>query len=278
MSLSQFIVDVYEATFEEQVVLRSHEVPVVVDFWAPWCGPCKILSPILERQAIEGGGSFLLAKVNVDDNPNLAIRYGVQGIPAVKGFRHGEVESEFVGAQPESMVKRFIDSLAPSPSEMAVDEAKSLLGIRHYREAERAFREALSEDESNANAALGLVESLLMQGQGREAQELLRTFPPGVAWAKAEQYIPLVDLLVEAESASDELVEDPLEAGLYQAARLIQRGNLEAAMDGLLGVLKVDKKFRNGLPRKILLALFSLMGDEDPITRKYREELASSLF
>ena len=104
MALSEHILDVNEATFENEVVLRSHQVPVVVDFWAVWCAPCSMLTPILERQAIEAGGGFLLAKVNVDENPNLSIRYGVRGIPAVKAFVDGKVVSEFVGAQPESRV------------------------------------------------------------------------------------------------------------------------------------------------------------------------------
>lgn len=278
MSLSEYILDVNEAGFERQVVLRSHELPVVVDFWAPWCSPCTYLSPILERQAIEAGGAFLLAKVNVDESPNLSIRYGVQGIPAVKAFQDGEVKAEFVGAQPESMVRKFLESVVPSPSEQAVDEALSLLGTRHYRQAEDAFRQVLEQDETNAEAALGLVESLLMQGDGAGALAVLENFPPGTAWAKAEKYKPLAKLLVEAEGADPSADEHALEASLHQSARLIARGNLPAAMDGLLGILREDKRYRGGLPKQILLALFSLLGDDDPHTRKYRDEMASVLF
>ncbi|MFQ5942117.1 MAG: tetratricopeptide repeat protein [Anaerolineales bacterium] len=278
MSLSEYILDVEEATFETEVILRSHEVPVVVDFWAPWCGPCRLLSPILERQAIEAGGSFVLAKVNVDDNPALSIRFGIQGIPAVKAFRHGEIAAEFVGAQSEPMVMRFIEQLAPSKTQQAVEEAQSLLGTRHFQEAEAAFRDVLDEDEANADAALGLVESVLMRGQGSEALEILEHFPAGTAWAKAEKYKPLAELLVEAGEEPLGSDEHPLQASLHQSARLIKRGNLEAAMDGLLGILREDKNYRAGMVKHVLLALFELLGDQDPKTRRYREELASVLF
>lgn len=278
MSLSQYIQDVEEATFESQVILRSHEVPVVVDFWASWCGPCRMLSPILERLAIEAGGAFILAKVDVDRSPNLAIRYGVQGIPAVKAFRNGELVAQFVGAQPEAMVRRFVEALAPSEALQAVESARSLLATRHYEQAEAAFREVYDADEDNADAALGLVQSLLMQGQGQEAIEILREFPAGTAWAKAEQLKPLAELLAEIEASGPEANGDPLEATLHHSARLLTRGNLPAAMDGLLGLLRQDKGYRRGLPKQVLLALFALLGDEDPLTRQYRDELASILF
>ena len=125
MSLSEHIRDVDESTFEAEVLLRSHDLPVVVDFWAPWCEPCRVLGPLLERLAIEAGGAFRLAKVNVDDNPKLAVRYGVQGIPAIKGFRHGEVVSELVGNQPEPIVRRFLQRLAPSQFDRGLEEARS---------------------------------------------------------------------------------------------------------------------------------------------------------
>ena len=278
MTLSEYILDVSEATFETQVVLKSFEVPVVVDFWAPWCGPCRVLSPILERIAIEAGGDFVLAKVNVDENPNLSIRYGVHGIPAVKAFRNGELAAQFHGAQPERTVRKFIEQLTPSEAEQAVEQAHSLLATRHYQEAEAAYREVFEQDETNSEAALGLVESLLIQGKGSEALSILQNFPPGTAWVKAEGYLPLASLLNEVETAAPNLDLPPLDASLSQAGRLIGRGNLPAAMDGLLDVLRQEKTYRAGLPRKVLLALFSLLGDLDPLTRKYRDELASVLF
>ncbi len=276
VALSEHILEVDEATFEDEVVLRSHQVPVVVDFWAPWCAPCTMLTPILERQAIEAGGAFRLAKINVDENPGLAIRYGVQGIPAVKAFREGEVVSEFIGAQPEAQVKRFIDDLVPSQEDLELEEARSLLATRRWAEAEEAFEQFYQSDDTSAAAALGLLKALLMQGKGSEALKLLDRFPAGSEWATAETFKPLAKLLVEIEQESGEL--DPLSARLHQAIRLIARGNLPAAMDGLIGIMREEKRYRDDLPRKLMLALFSLLGDDDPVTQEYRQELASVLF
>jgi putative thioredoxin len=278
MSLSEHIIEVGEGDFEAEVIQRSYELPVVVDFWASWCVPCRELGPVLERLAIEAGGGFRLAKVNVDQNPGLAIRFGVQGIPAIKAFSQGEVKAEFTGAQPESAVRRFIQRLAPGPVDRALQEASSLLATRHWREAEASFRAVLDERESSA-AALGLVKALLMQGKGLPAMKVLDKFPAGTEWAAAEQLKPLAELMVEAESASaGDDDQDVLQSSLLQAGRLIERGNLEAAMDGLLDILRQDKGYRHGLPRRVMLALFVLLGDEDPITRQYRDELASVLF
>ncbi len=278
MSFSEYILDVDEATFESEVILRSHQIPVVVDFWAPWCGPCRTLGPLLERLAIEAGGSFLLAKVNVDENPGLSVRYGVQGIPAVKAFKQGQVETEFVGAQPEPVVRSFIGNLAPTEAEVAVENAHSLLVTHHWEQAETSFREIFEMDETNAPAALGLLESLLMQGKGEEALRIIEVFPPGNEWATAERHKPLAALLFEVEETGTSDLDDPLAAELYQAARLIGLGNLPAAMDGMLDILREQKNYRDGLPKQVLLSLFAIIGDQDTLTQQYRDELASVLF
>jgi putative thioredoxin len=233
---------------------------------------------LLERLAIEAGGGFRLAKVNVDENPNLSIRYGVRGIPAVKAFRNGEVRAEFVGAQPEPIVRRFLGNLVPTQQNRDLEEAKTLLATRHWREAENAFRWVLESDETNSAAALGLVHSLLMQGKGREAVTILRDFPPGPEWAKAEGLRPLAELLGATEGGGEVPGGTPLDAALSQSMRLFAKGNVPAAMDGLLDILRQDKHYRRDLPKQILLAIFTLLGDDDPLTREYRNELASVLF
>jgi putative thioredoxin len=278
LTLSEHIVDVDEKTFGDEVIQRSFEIPVVVDFWAPWCAPCRTLGPILERATIEAGGAFRLARVNVDDSPQLSIRFGVRGIPAVKAFRQGEVVSEFVGAQPEPVVRRFLERVAPAQVDAELVRALGLRAGRRWAEAEAAFRDVLSREEANPAASYGLLECLLMQGRGKEASGVLVDFPPSTEWAAAEKLRPLAELLTRAGSLEPADPADPLEAQYLQCGRLISRGNLEAAMDGLLDVLRADKGYRNGRARLALLGLFALLGDEDPLTRSYRDELASVLF
>jgi putative thioredoxin len=271
------IIEVSEATFEYEVIAHSNQVPVVVDFWAPWCGPCRTLGPMLERLAREANGAFRLAKVNVDENPRLATRFGVQGIPAVKAFKGGQEVSQFVGAQPESMVQRFVRELAPRAADRALVEARGFLVARHWPEAEEAAQRALTDDPGSSAAALCLVKALLAQGKGAPALEVMDAFPGGNEVVAAERLRPLAQLMLRAAEASP-ANGDPTEAEYLQSVRLIARGNFAGALDGLLDVLRRDKHYAQDQARQVFLAVLELMGEEDPLTRAYREELASALF
>jgi putative thioredoxin len=251
--------------------------PVVVDFWAPWCAPCRMLSPTLEKLAAEASGTFRLAKVNIDENPGLAARFGVQSIPMLKTFRDGKITGEMVGAQPESEVRKFLRGLAPGPADSALAEAQGLLTARHWGEAEQAARRALGLEAGNSAAALCLVKALLRQGKGSPALETLDRPPLGGELAAAERLRPLAALLAEVESSAD-LPTDVMEAGYLQAARLLARGNYPAALDGLLELLRRDRRYRNDDARKVFLAALDILGEDDPLTRQYRDELASVLF
>lgn len=279
MDPTEFVFDASEATFEPDVLNRSFQTPVLVDFWAPWCGPCRILGPVLERLAVESDGGFFLAKVNVDENPNLSVRFSVQSIPAVKAFREGKISSSFVGALPETKIREFLKEIAPSDSDHAIQEASSLLATRHWAEAEARYSVVLEEEPNNSAATLGFVRALVAQGKGKEALTYIENFPPGSEIIAAQQLEPLARMIAEVEDGAKHLEEhNELDAQYWQSARLLARGHYEAGMDGLLDVLRVDKGYRKGEPRKVMLGMFALLGDDDTRTTEYRAELAGVLY
>jgi putative thioredoxin len=254
------VIDVDEAEFEARVVDASRETPVVVDFWAGWCRPCLVLSPILERLADEHRGRFVLAKVDVDANPNLAMRYRVQGIPAVKGFRDGQMVAEFVGAQPEENVRRFLEQVLPSQAD---ERAASARDAGSPEEAESAFREALTQDPSHPEAAAGLAALLLERGQTEEARSVLEAASPS----------PEV-LRLRAELELQAAGEEPGEVGAVARAALA--GDHRQALEGALSLVGVDGNREEA--RELMLRLFEVLGEEHPLTREYRPRLATALF
>lgn len=278
MSPSEFIIDVNEGDFEYQVLAYSQQTPVVVDFWAEWCKPCKVLGPMLEHLAEEAQGEFRLAKLNVDDNPNLAIRYGVRSIPAVKAFRNGQMIAEFVGVQPEPRLREFLRSIAPSESDLLVEKGSSQLSLLRSQQAEQTFRQALEVTPGNSAALLGLAKSLLLQGKGKESLHILAGFPTSREFKSASILLPLAQALDAFEHNLGDPSEDALDAAFQQAMRLVKRGNLEAAMDGLLDILRENKRYRGDKARQAMLGLLEILGSESEIARQYRQELATVLF
>ncbi len=277
MMASDNIIDVSEADFEYQVLAYSQHIPVVVDFWAEWCVPCRTLGPMLERLTLEAGGAFRLAKVNVDQNQNLSLRYNVRSIPAVKAFRDGKMVSEFVGMQPEPKLKEWLRALTPSSTDLLLEKGLSLISEGEWVSSQEAFQEILKVNPDSAPALFGLAKSILAQGQVDEAQRILQSLPPSREFARAEALLPLTQALIRQQNGENNH-DQPLEAAYQRALRLILRGNIPASLDGLLDILREDKYFRDGEVRQVILGLFELMGDENPVTRQYRQELASVLF
>jgi len=272
-----FIINVTEANFDYEVIEFSERAPVVVDFWAEWCVPCKMLDPVLRKLAEERDGEFRLARVNVDENQKLALRFNVRGIPSVKAFREGKIVAEFTGVQPESNIRKFLDELIPTHLDLTLEKGHYLLDAQDWHMAHQAFQEVVQERPGHPNALLGMAKTLLAMGRGTEARDILNAFPVSHEFASAEKLKPLATALARIEKELPE-TNDPIEATYNHSLQLIKLGNLEAAMDGILEVLRKDKGFRAGEPRLVMLSLLEILGPNNPIARQYQKELASILF
>jgi putative thioredoxin len=243
--------DISTASFEKEVLETSARQPVVVDFWAPWCAPCRTLGPILEKLEAEYGGRFRLAKVNLDENPALAEAFGVRSIPAVFGFREGKAVASFVGAQPEREVRAFIERLLPSPHEQSIERAEQLIARGEVDEADR------------------LLESVPFDVDWQDRVDALRA---AVGFARAGG--PGMREL-EARIAAN---ADDHEARLQLAQRLAAERRWREAMEQLLAIVKKDKNWRDGEARKQLLHVFRLAGEEPDLVTEYRRKLATTLY
>jgi putative thioredoxin len=274
---TDYIKIVTEADFEYEVIAYSSQAPVIVDFWAEWCRPCKTLTPILEKLAEAAQGAYRLAKVNVDDNPNLAIRYNVRSIPNVKAFRDGQVVSEFLGLQPEPRIREFLRNIAPSQIDLLLEKGQSQMESMHWSAASDSFKQFLAKSPNHPAGLLGLLKALIMLGSYPEARKIIEDFPSGPEYGHLQLIQPLLDVL-SSDSGSDGMDDDPLSAAYNNALRLIRKGNLPAAMDGVIDILRQDKHFHDDMVRKILIGLFEILGENHPLTMQYRRELAMVLF
>jgi putative thioredoxin len=250
--------DATEATFQTAVIDRSHELPVVVDFWADWCGPCRQLGPVLERAADARAGKLELVKVDVDANPALARAYRIQGIPAVKAFRAGEVASEFVGVQPPIAVDRFLDSLLPS-------EADALVQIGD----EDSLRKALELEPSRADAAVPLARVLRARGETESALEILAGVPGSFAADGLAARIAL-------ESAAAPSAQ-PGAPDLSEAFAALDAGERERALDLLLEALPSADGSRDEI-RRVVIGVLDELGVDHPLARESRRRLAAALY
>jgi putative thioredoxin len=285
--MSSAVIEVSDRDFQQTVIEQSRRVPVVVDFWAPWCGPCRMIGPVLERLAAEANGAWILAKLNVDHNPQTAGRYGIQGIPAVKGFRNGQVVSEFVGAVPEPQIRRFADQLVPSAADSIAAEGQRLEAAGNLAQAETAYRHALRADASHPVALLGLGRVFFLRDQFDEALATLQRVPLGKPERpEAESWIAKAGFRQQAALSGGEVEArrklaanpDDLDARLALAAAMAAKGSYREALEGYLEVVRRDRGAFRNQARQAMLNLFVLLGDEHELTGEYRPQLAMLLF
>jgi putative thioredoxin len=247
------VIDVTEQDFQTAVVDRSRQLPVVVDFWAEWCGPCRHLTPLLEKAAQAREGKVVLAKLDTDANPSISRAFGIQGIPAVKAFQDGEVVSEFVGAQPPAMVERFFDALVPS-------EADALVAAGD----EASLRRAHELEPNRTDARVALARLLHARGEDDAALELV----DGIAG----------DFAAEGLAARIRLEQDPNTAEVTRDAfAALDAGDIERGLDGLVDAIPSADGHREDLRRAVVGVLDDL-GVEHPLSREYRRRLASALY
>ncbi|NEJ00641.1 thioredoxin [Rhizobium ruizarguesonis] len=289
-----YITETTTANFGTDVIEESRKQPVLVDFWAPWCGPCKQLTPVLEKVINEAKGRVRLVKMNIDDHPSIAGQLGIQSIPAVIAFVNGRPADGFMGAVPESQIQQFIDRIAgPAGADEAAEieavlaEAAELLAAGNINEAAQLYGAVMQADPENAKALAGMAECMIAANQHQRAREILTELPEELAKDAGIQAVLMkLEQIEEARKLGDpvalerELAANPddHEARIKLAKILNVEGRRDEAADHLLLIMRKDRAFDDDGARRQLLQFFEVWGFKDPATVAARRKLSAMLF
>ena len=278
--------DVTTQNFAHEVIETSRQVPVLVDFWAPWCGPCRTLGPMLEKLEAEYAGKWKLAKVNSDENPELSAHFNVRSIPHVVAFVDGKPVDQFVGVLPEAQLRAFLDRVIPQPAEVAYREGLAASQAGETAHAREAFQNALAYDPGMDAARFALVELLLDTGDVRAAQNEFALLSPK---APQDDRYPALHTRLQAAEHADALPDadalrqriaaspDDLQARLDLAQHYIARQEYEAALEQLLAIVERDRAFHDDVARKTMVTVFDMMRDAPQAVSHWRRQLAAKL-
>jgi putative thioredoxin len=281
------IYDVTEADFEELVIEESKKRPVVIDFWSPMCGPCKVLTPILDKIVEEMNGKAALAKVKVDDNQRLAAAFGVQGVPAVKVIKDAKLVTEFVGARPEPEVRAILESVVPSKADELTEQGAQKQKAGDLDGAEALYTQALSAKPGHGGATMGLAYVAIERGDKDEARRLASSIEPGTKEKQlADALLARLELSGECPSAEDaaaiaEKVKanpDDLDARYEYAQCLAAAGQYQDALENLLGVIERNKAYKDGAAKNLMVKIFGIVGKRSELADTYRDRLANLLY
>ena len=284
-----YIFDVTTATFDQLVLDKSFDQPVLVDFWAEWCAPCKVLMPLLAQITESYQGELLLAKVNCDIEQDIVARFGIRSLPTVVLFKDGQPVDGFAGAQPESEIRKILEQHVIMPPPAAVDPlqlAQSAFSESHFAEAEALLKQVLTEDNTNAAALILYARCLAERGELAEARTVLDAVKSDdhkadLAGARAQlTFLAEAASLPDAADLKARLAQNPQddEAAHQMAIHHLSRQQYDAALEGLLKLFIRNRSYADGLPHKTLLQVFDLLGNDHPLVTAYRRKLFAALY